>query len=328
MRKISSYLFPNFILGLFLFVLVFLFSCESRPSVVSKSSNSDFTEEKTYTTEYVIIIVIDGPRYSETWGDSTHRYIPRLSQLAPEGIIFTNFHNNGPTYTNAGYTAITTGNYEEISNSGMQFPENPSLFQYYLQKSGKERNKAWIFQSKGKLKILSDCLRSDWEGKFIPSFICGMDGGYSEDKKTLDLALETLKEQHPHLAMIGFKEPDHSGHLNDWEGYREGIKKTDEYVFLLWEFLHSDPVYKNKTSIFITNDHGRHSDGVSGGFSEHGDQCEGCRHINLFVAGPDFEQNKIISSAYELIDIPATIAELLGFEMTSGKGRVIREGFR
>ena len=31
-----------------------------------------------YLTENIIVVVIDGARFSETWGDSTHQYIPRL----------------------------------------------------------------------------------------------------------------------------------------------------------------------------------------------------------------------------------------------------------
>ena len=56
-----------------------------------------------YRTQKVIVLIIDGPRYSETFGDSTCQYIPNLSkELAPQGVLFTNFRNNGKTNTNSG----------------------------------------------------------------------------------------------------------------------------------------------------------------------------------------------------------------------------------
>lgn len=315
--------------------LIFLFlpvltSCERDVALFNDELLSD-TIRNNYKTKNVIIVVMDGPRYSETWGDSTHQHIPKTSGLLQEGVIFSNFHNEGPTYTNSGFTAITTGYYQEIDNTGLELPQNPSVFQYWLKKNGKEKESAWIIESKGKLNILSDCQHQEWKGKYNPSANCGTDGagnGYRNDSATFSVAMDMLKQHHPEIALIGFMEPDYTAHQNNWNGYLEGIKKTEQYIFSLWNFLQTDTVYKNNTAIFITNDHGRHLDGINGGFVSHGDACDGCRHINLFVTGPDFIQNKIVSTSYGLIDISATIAELMDFEMPTGKGKVIREIFR
>jgi hypothetical protein len=60
-----------------------------------------------YNTEYVIVLIIDGPRFTETFGDSTYQYIPHLgNELKREGVLLTNFRNNGPTYTISGHSAI------------------------------------------------------------------------------------------------------------------------------------------------------------------------------------------------------------------------------
>ena len=57
--------------------------------------------------ERVVVVVIDGPRWSETWGEATRVHIPRRAlQLAPQGVLFTAFLNRGPTYTNSGHAAI------------------------------------------------------------------------------------------------------------------------------------------------------------------------------------------------------------------------------
>lgn len=83
-----------------------------------------------YITENVIVLVVDGPRYSETWGDNTHANIPRMDSLmASEGVICSGFYNLGETYTTAGHTAITTGFYQSIDNSGNENPSHVSFFQ-------------------------------------------------------------------------------------------------------------------------------------------------------------------------------------------------------
>jgi hypothetical protein len=68
-------------------------------------------------------------------------------------------------------------------------------------------------------------------------------------------------------------------------------------------------------------------DGVKDGFISHGDNCEGCRRINCFAYGPDFKKGVIMNTPRELVDIPATIAELLGFKMERCEGQVMTELF-
>ena len=77
-------------------------------------------ESKKYKTENVIVLIMDGPRYSETWGDSTHKLIPNMANhMAQRGVISTNFRNNGPTFTCSGHTAICTGVYQNVKNNGI-----------------------------------------------------------------------------------------------------------------------------------------------------------------------------------------------------------------
>ena len=236
--------------------------------------------------------MVDGLRYSEGWGDSIHRYIPRMAEiLSKQGVINTSFYNMGGTYTSAGHTALTTGVYQSINNAGMEYPKNPSIFQYWNQAYNNNQIKSWIITGKDKLAVLGDCTDNLWKGKFTPSINCGVDGlglgsGYREDSLTLKTAIEILKENHPNLVLINFRDPDYSGHTGIWNNYIEGIRKTDEYVYRMWQFLQSDSIYNNTTTLFVTNDHGRHLDNVADGFAGHGDDCEGCRHLNFFALVP------------------------------------------
>ena len=46
-------------------------------------------ETSKYKTENVIVLIMDGPRYTETWGDSSHQYIPHMANdMAQHGVIY------------------------------------------------------------------------------------------------------------------------------------------------------------------------------------------------------------------------------------------------
>lgn len=285
-----------------------------------------------YLTENIIVVVVDGPRYSETWGDSTHQYIPRFyNDLSKSGAVNTQFYNNGPTYTLSGHTSIITGHYQEIDNTGKEVPEYPSIFQYWNKNQPDNQNESWIIASKDKLEVLDNCKQSSYKDQYRPNTECGVDGlgsGYREDKITFDTLLGVMKESKPRMILVNFREPDFSAHKGNWEDYTNGIRDTDEYVYRIWSYIQNNSFYKGRTTMFVTNDHGRHLDNVSNGFVSHGDDCLGCRHINFYAYGPDFKKNIIVDKSRELIDISATISELMGFEMEFGQGNVMYELFK
>ena len=95
--------------------------------LLSWGCQSDKIRE-TFITENVVMIVVDGARYSESWGDPTHANIPNLDSLKSEGVFFPNFFNCGDTRTVPGHTALTTGVYESLDNIGFDTPTNPSFF--------------------------------------------------------------------------------------------------------------------------------------------------------------------------------------------------------
>lgn len=285
-----------------------------------------------YKTENVIVIVVDGARYSETWGDPNHDNIPRLAnELVFEGVINTQFYNNGSTRTVPGHTSITTGFYEEIENTGKEIPIYPSFFQYYNSRHISRRNISWLITSKDKLEILNNCAEVRWNNKYQPASDCGKNGlgsGYRDDSLTFLTVMQALKADHPHLMLVNFKEPDYAAHKNDRAGYLNGIKAADEFVYQIIKFIERDSYYSGTTAVFVTNDHGRHLDDVANGFIGHGDSCEGCRHISFYASGPDFRKGVILDHERELPDITATIAELLHLQMPYCEGRVMYELFK
>jgi hypothetical protein len=282
-------------------------------------------------TQNVIIVVVDGARYSETWGDYSRQNIPNLYKMYSRGVLLGNFRNMGTTNTDSGHDAIVTGNYENLENTGQQLPQYPSMFQAFLASSGKSADKAWIVTSKDKLEILANCKQEGWANQYKPRTDCGIRGlwsGYRSDEITLNNAKDVISTYHPNLMLINFKDPDVYGHGNNWADYVKAIKITDAYIKDLYDVIQNDPIYKDRTTLIVTNDHGRHSDGNLDGFINHGDACDGCRHIQFLGIGPDFQQGYPSDRAYEQTDISQTVAKLLNFKMPYSKGKVISEIFR
>ena len=260
----------------------------------------------------------------------THKYIPHRSALLQEGVLCDRFYNNGVTSTNPGHTAMCTGVYQNINNSGLEYPINPSLFQCWRKDYKRPESEAWVISTKDKLAVLSNCTNSEWKDTYRPMTDCGINGlgtGYREDSITLRKVKKTLTNYHPRLMIVNFKQPDASGHANDSVAYLQGIMDTDNYIYQLWYQIQNDECYKDKTTLIVTNDHGRHTAGHLDGFVSHGDACDGCRHIEFFGMGPDFKKNFVCSTTFEQIDITCTIAELMGVNMPFAQGRVMLDIF-
>ena len=301
------------------------FAFQNQHAVAPTPIKTDFK------AKYHIVLVIDGPRYTETFGDTACTLIPFMGkELVKEGTLFTNFMNNGVTHTTPGHVALTSGVYQSISNSGKHLPKNPSIFQYYLKAKNVDKGDAWIIASKGKLEVLGNTKAKKWWNMYTPMTFCGLNGNgadYVGDGETWKKVKEIFNSNPPHLSLINLLSVDAYGHQGDWENYKKSILQCDAYANELWRMIQSHPEMKNQTALYITNDHGRHLDGHKDGFISHGDKCMGCKHISLLALGPDFKANEIIASPAEMIDIPATISHMMQFEMPTGKGRVLCELF-
>jgi arylsulfatase A-like enzyme len=272
-------------------------------------------------TKNVVVVVADGERYTETWGDPKHANIPKTAKLAKEGVVFTAFTNNGQTLTVPAHMAIATGRYENnMDNKGESLPSEPSFLQVWLNQAKTNSSAAWIICSKAKLNVLGDTTQAEWKGLGTPSVDCAD----RDDDKTFQVILAKLKKDHPRMVMINLSAPDKAGHTGDFNAYLKAIRDTDGNVANLWQYLQKDPFYANQTAFFLLNDHGRHTGDK---FEGHGCDCEGCRHIMLMALGPDFKKGAVVSKAAEQIDVPTTIADMMGFALPVSGGRLLNELF-
>ncbi len=318
-----------------LFILVSYFvlsNCNKKDTPYKiRESKARFTKVLKKANKCIIVLV-DGPRWSETGGNAFHNYQQHLyNDMFPRGITFNNFYNQGYTWTNPGHAAILTGMHENITNDGLQLATNPSLIQLFRSKEKVDSSKTWIITSKDKLEIFKTCANSSWSNRSTPSVDCGVNGlgtGYREDSVTFAHTMEVLKNQKPDFLFVAFKEPDYSGHQGNWNNYLSGLVKSDEYYYKIYQYLNTDPYYKNQTLMVITNDHGRHLNSVADGFISHGDDCAGCRHINCYMMGPNLKVNQYVNTIYNQLDLNRTIINYFQLDSSFSQGKVMTDIYK
>jgi hypothetical protein len=276
-----------------------------------------------FPQQYVIIVVVDGGRYTETFGSGAD-YMPNIwNLLKPAGTIYTNFYigNGQPTTSMAGHSAILTGRWDNIVNDGTDFPTNPTLFEYFRKHTGAPITEAYLIGGKSKHTALRYSDHSDYGPDYQASAIAG----FNNDQDTYNQLISVIDTYHPKLILVNFAQVDQIGHTNNWPGYLAALTQVDNLILQLWNKIQSDNFYKNNTTLFVLNDHGRHDDS-HGGFQNHGDNCDGCRHIMLLAIGKNVNAGSIISDAKEQIDIAKTVGELMNFPTPSALGSSLYSG--
>ena len=269
-----------------------------------------------YATRHVMIIVIDGGRYTETFGEPTYQWQPHQGfDLAPIACRADTFLNDGVTNTNPGMSAIITGTWQPIANDGTERPHAPTMFEYYRAATGEPASMTWLVAEKVKIAALA---YSD-HPSYGPDFGASVDVSHQGDPENMAAALEYLQSNLAALVVVNLGHTDWRGHQGDWFLYTRQLQVADSLVFATWNAIQSDTALAGSTTLIVTNDHGRHDDS-HGGFINHGCNCWGCRRIQFLALGPDWKTGYVSSQVYRQIDILATIAWLMGFPVPDSYG--------
>lgn len=276
-----------------------------------------------YTTERIVLVIIDGLRYSEGLGDPDHLQVPRMAALAEQGALVSDFQNDGVTYTSRAIPAIWCGAWTEINSfddpacngNSNNTTELPTVFEYYRKQLDRSVNDC-VYT----LKELCPWKASHHEGYGPDYWPLYHAEGYS-DEDVWHETEQVIINQSPRFLLMYLADVDHAGHSGNWEDYIQAISIADSLVGELWETLQADQGYAGKTTMLITNDHGRHDYNFSG----HGDGCDGCRQIQLLAIGPDIHPGLISDVPRTIPDITPTIGEILGFTTEHATGSPMLE---
>ena len=270
------------------------------------------------TPAHVVLVFIDGPRYSESFAQPDR--IPRIwNDLRPAGCILTDYRNDGYTLTVSGHSTTLTGRRQYLANDGSERPHDLTLFERYRKGSGQPANSVWVVAGKSKLEVLA--YSDDPEGGI--AYAARDSVGMGADIPTMETVLGVLASDHPRFMAVNLPEVDLIAHSADWEGYLAAITRADSLVGVLWDFLQSDAEYAGRSALFVTADHGRHDNRPGephDGFQNHGDSCEGCQHIILAAAGVGIRSGVQIDTPSDQSDLGATLAELMQLDGSGMEG--------
>lgn len=133
------------------------------------------------------------------------------------------------------------------------------------------------------------------------------------DSFTYKFAKEYLQRNHPRFAFIGFDETDDYAHDGNYSAYLNTASTLDRYMEDLWNFVQSDPQYKDKTTIIMTCDHGR-GDVPNLEWRHHGHVFH-AENIWIAAIGAGITPKGEVKDKMKLYQnqIAATIANLLGY---------------
>jgi hypothetical protein len=284
-----------------------------------------------YHTEHLVVVLVDGVRYTESLGDPTGTYCPRLTALAEYAAVHDSAFNDSITVTQFGIPATWMGRFHPLQDTTYQgndieFCRWPTVWEYARHDLGLPLNKT--------IYVTPDYGSSTW----MPSFYTAYGPSYwpmfvqptvgdDNNQADFDSSVVTLRRDRPVVCYIYLPDTDHAGHSGVWADYIGKIRQADSLINEIWNVIQSDSIMAGRTTMFVTNDHGRHDD-AHGGFQGHGDSCFGCRHVMMFAIGPDFRRGVRLSAPRASIrDITKTAGELLGFDANLSTGRVMTELF-
>lgn len=152
------------------------------------------------------------------------------------------------------------------------------------------------------LNRAQDEIRGPWDGVRLDFF-------------THHFAMEELKKNKPRVLYIGYGETDDYSHDDRYDQYLLSARQTDAYIREVWEFVQSDPQYRNKTTLVIMTDHGR---GVypKVNWKSHSINTPNSDEIWLAAIGPDTPALGEVKQEgqFYAMNVARTLVELLGFQ--------------
>lgn len=131
-------------------------------------------------------------------------------------------------------------------------------------------------------------------------------------------AREYLHTRKPRLLYIAYGETDEWAHAGRYRSYLDAAHQVDKWISDIWNYVQSDPQYKDKTAIFITTDHGR-GDSVKTQWTSHGSSIAGASQIWFAVLAPGMTATGEMKDGNPLYQqqLAQTMTGLLGYTYTA-----------
>jgi len=280
--------------------------------------------------------------YKKYWAaDAT----ARRKKLMP--FLWSTIESNGQVYGNRnadnkvnvanrywfsypGYNEIFTGYPDTLVNSNSYKPNPNTTLTEFLNKQPGFKNKVAVFgawdaferilnRERSKVPVVNafDKITAGADAAILNKMLQDSYKPFGEEE-CLDVfthyaALSYLQAKKPKVLYISYGETDEWAHAGRYRDYLNAAHQVDQWISDLWNFLQSDPAYKNKTALFITTDHGR-GDVVKKEWTSHGSDIAGAGQIWFAAMGPGISNKgevKVSGQFYQE-QFAQTMASLLG----------------
>ena len=144
------------------------------------------------------------------------------------------------------------------------------------------------------------------------------------DFLTFEFGKNYLMQYKPKVLYIAFDEPDDMAHAGNYKFYLDRAHQEDGFIKQLWDYLQTDPQYKDKTTLIITCDHGR-GDVPLENWRDHGSETKNSEQTWFAVIGPDTPTLGIVKTQTTTYhkQLAQTIAQLLGFDFKANAGHEV-----
>lgn len=261
-----------------------------------------------YKAKNVVIVVGDQFRHDESFGDRTHKLIPHLwNDLVPKGSLIVTFYGN-PSFMVLVHLATITGSWQDIRRLNPQdFPDKPTMFEYYRKALKKDEKSCYFITSKHEFDFMNFSNHEDYGEDYGAK--CVFTNEKNNDTELVNTLTAYMKANKPSLvfAILGgahsfnkIKRPEEVAR------YRKQLKEMDKNIYKIWQFIQSDPHYKDKTDFFFLNDHGDLMD-----HEDCDDECK--RYLVMLAIGPDIKKKYTSENKWRQVNLCPTVGAILGF---------------
>jgi hypothetical protein len=275
-----------------------------------------------YEGPRVVLVVVDGARYTEVLGDPEATWSPELRALAEQGCDPGPILNQGQTTTKYGTASIHTGIWNawvgESVGTDAHF-RYPTHWEYLRAAYDLPPERVlYVLPGYDDATVWKPSYHDDYGPEYWPLIL---NQGWG-DAEVTEAMIQALDTHDPVFSMLYLPDVDGAGHDGVWEDYTATVAEADRLVGLLWDELQARPAFADNTVMMVTSDHGRHDD-AHGGFADHGCDCEGCREVMFLAVGPGIDTGCDPVKPWELVDIVPTIGALMGWTPEHTEGSVM-----
>lgn len=310
-----------------------------------------FTSAQSKKTENIVIITLDGFRWqdmfrgadsgilnkrqfalqdsialaSKYWANDRDERRQKLmpffwNTLIKDGQLYGN--RDAGSYVNVtnrywfsypGYNEIFTGYGDTLVNSNdFGLNHNTNVLEFINEQKGFE-NKVKVFSSWRAFTRILNVERSKL------NVTVGL-----TDTAEIAAAIDYMQNEKPKVVYISMTATDHEAHEKHYDNYLAAAHREDSLIAAVWNFIQHNRTYKNKTTLFITVDHGR---GEGAKFTTHNAKTPHANEIWFAVMGPDtkplgemkqgrFYQNQFAQTIAAYLQLSFTSKHPIGEKIT------------